>query len=156
MWTSAIQAIDKISDSNLRAHFLECLYFHRATTAVQDKQFAEKLTSRVEGQEQRAFLHTEIAKGLLNRSETQTHGREVLDEAINEAKKAGMSIFAARTLLIASSLYAKIDLSQSISVLADAINCINRIEAPDFFSDDQQPYTVDIPSYSARDRSVSL
>ena len=37
----------------------------------------------------------------------------------------------------ASNLYAKIDLGRSISVLADAINCINRIEAPDFFSNDQ-------------------
>src|SRR6185369_5051991 len=35
------------------------------------------------------------------------------------------------------NLYAKIDLSRSIEVLADAINCINRIEAPDFVSDDQ-------------------
>jgi hypothetical protein len=136
---SVVQAIDKISDSNLRAHLLEWLYFHRATAAVQDRQFeqAEKLTSRVEGQQQRAFLHTEIAKGLLNRSETQTHAQEVLDEAITEAKKAGMTIFAARTLLTASNLYAKIDLSQSISVLTDAIHCINRLEAPDFFSDGQ-------------------
>jgi tetratricopeptide (TPR) repeat protein len=134
-----IQAIDKISDSNLRAHLLEWLYFHRATAAVKDKQFeeAERLTSKVEGQEQRAYLHTEIAKGLLNRSDTQTHAREVLDEAITEAKKAGVTIFAARTLLMASNLYAKIDLGRSISVLADAINCINRIEAPDFFTDDQ-------------------
>jgi hypothetical protein len=35
------------------------------------------------------------------------------------------------------SLYAKIDLSRAISVLADAINCISHIEAPDFVGDDQ-------------------
>jgi len=136
---SVIQAIDKISDSNLRAHLLEWLYFHRATTAIKEKQFdeAEKLAAQVEGHEQRAFLHTEIAKGLLKRSDTQTHGREVLDEAITEAKKAGVTIFAARTLLTASDLFAKIDLNRSISVLADAMNYINRIEAPDFFSDGQ-------------------
>lgn len=136
---SVVQAIDTISDSNLRAHFLEWVYFHRAINAVQDKQFEEaaQLASRVDGPQQRAFLHTEIAKGLLNKSETQTHGREVLDEAINEAKKAGGTLFAARTLLTASNLYAKIDLGRSISLLADAINCINRIEAPDFSSDDQ-------------------
>jgi hypothetical protein len=134
-----IQAIDKISDSNLCAHLLERLYFQRATTAVKDRQCeeAERLASRVEGQEQRAYLHTEIAKGLLNRSDAQTHAQEVLDEAITEAKKAGITIFAARTLLTASNLYAKIDLGRSISVLADAINCINRIEAPDFSSDGQ-------------------
>jgi hypothetical protein len=134
-----VQAIDKISDSSLRTSLLEWLYFHRATTAVQEKQFeeAEKLTARLEGHEQRAFLHAEIAKGLLSRSDTQTHAQEVLDEAITEAKKAGNTIFAARTLLTASNLYTKIDLSRSISLLADAINCINRIEAPDFSSDDQ-------------------
>ena len=133
------QTIERISDSNLRNHLLEWLYFHRANAAVKDKQFeeAEKLTSRVEGPEQRAYLHTEIARGLLNRSDGQTHAQEVLEEAIGEAKKAGITIFAARTLLTTSSLYLKIDLGRSISVLADAINCINRIEAPDFFSDDQ-------------------
>jgi hypothetical protein len=134
-----IQAIDKISDSNLRAHLLEWLFFHRAIAAVKEKQFeeAERLTSKVEGQEQRAYLHTEIAKGLLNRSDSQAHAREILDEAITEAKKAGTTIFAARTLLTAAPLYAKIDLSRAISVLTDAINCINRIEAPDFVGDDQ-------------------
>ena len=136
---SVIQAIDKISNSNLRGLLLEWLYFGRATTAIKEKQFenAAELTAKIEGQEQRAYLHTEIAKGLLKRNETQTHGREVLDEAISEAKKAGVTLFAARTLLTASNLYATIDLNWSISVLADAINCINRIEAPDFLSDDQ-------------------
>jgi len=136
---SVIQAIDKISNSNLRGLLLEWLYFGRATTAIKEKQFenAAELTAKIEGQEQRAYLHTEIAKGLLKRNETQTHGREVLDEAISEAKKAGVTLFAARTLLTASNLYASIDLNRSISVLADAINCINRIEAPDFLSDDQ-------------------
>jgi hypothetical protein len=134
-----IQAIDKISDSNLRTHLLEWLYFHRATAAIKDRQFeeAERLTGKVEGQEQRAYLHAEVAKGLLKRSDTQMHAREILDDAITEAKKAGTTIFAARTLLTISNLYAKIDLSRSIIVLADAINCINRIEAPDFVSDDQ-------------------
>jgi hypothetical protein len=134
-----IQAIDNISDSNLRAHSLEWFHFQRATTALKEKQFeeAERLTSRVEGQEQRAYLHNEIARALLNKSDTQTHAQEVLDEAITEAKKAGTTIFAARALLTACNLYAKIDLNRSISVLADAINCINRIEAPDFVSDGQ-------------------
>jgi hypothetical protein len=61
-----------------------------------------------------------------------TRAREVLDDAITEAKKAGVNIFTARTLLTASNLYAKYDLNRSISVLADAINCINRMENPDF------------------------
>lgn len=134
-----IQAIDQISESTLRASLLEWLYFQRATTAVKDKQFeeAETLTSKIEGQEQRAFLHLEIAKALLSRSDTQNHAQEILDEAISEAKKAGTTIFAARALLTASNLYLKIDPSRSISVLGDAINCINRIESPDFSSDDQ-------------------
>ncbi len=136
---SVVQAIDKISDSKLRASLLEWLYFHRAANAVRDRQFeeAERLTSKIEGHEQRGFLYTEIARGLLKIQDTPAHVREILDEAIAEAKKAGVNIFAARTLLTASYLYAKIDLGRSISVLTDAIICINRIENPDFVSDDQ-------------------
>ncbi len=134
-----VHAIDQISESTLRANLLEWLYFQRATTAIKNKQFdeAETLTSKVEGLEQRAFLHLEIAKALSSRSETQTHAQEMIDEAITEAKKAGMTIFAARALLTASRLYLKIDPSRSISVLADAVNCINHIESPDFSSDNQ-------------------
>jgi hypothetical protein len=136
---SVIQAIDKISNSDVRLPLLEWIYFRRVTTAVKERKFeeAEKISSQVEGQEQRAYLHTEIARALLSRSDTQTHAREVLDVAINEANKAGMTIFAARSLLTASNLYTKIDLGRSISVLADAINCINHIETPDFSSNDQ-------------------
>jgi hypothetical protein len=78
---NVIQAIDKISDSNLRAHSLEWFYFQRATTALKEKQFedAERLTSRVEGEEQRAYLHNEIARALLSKSDTQTRAQEVLD-----------------------------------------------------------------------------
>ncbi len=131
---SVMRAADKISDSNLRGTLVEWLYFSHAKEAATGKRFdeAERLVSKVEGREQRAFLRTEIARGLLNASETQTHAREVLDEAITEANKAGLPIFAARTLLTASNLYAKIDLSRSISVFGDAISCINRIETPDF------------------------
>jgi len=136
---SVLEAIEQIGDSSLRGHLLEWLYFQRATTAVKNKQFAdaERLTAKVEGHEQRGFLYTEIAKALLSRSDTQTHAQEVLDEAITEAKKAGTTIFAARTLLTASNLYVKIDVNRSIAVLADAINCINRLDAADFVSDGQ-------------------
>ena len=37
----------------------------------------------------------------------------------------------------ASILYAKLDPGRSISVLGDAINCINHIEGPDFSAGDQ-------------------
>ena len=84
--------------------------------------------------EQRAFLRVEIAKAL-NRSDT--HARELLETAITEAKKAGTTIFTARTLLTAANVYAKTDVSRSLEILTDAINCINRIETPDFVSDDQ-------------------
>ena len=131
---NVVGAIEKIADSSIRPALLELLYFRRAKDAADNKRFdeAERLVSKVEGREQRAYLRTEIAKGLLNASETQTHAREVLEEAITEANKGGLTIFAARTLLTASNLYAKIDLSRSLSVLGDAINCINHIEAPDF------------------------
>src|SRR6185369_1113163 len=86
---------------------------------------------------ERAYLHVEIARALLNKTETQSHAQELLDNAITEAKKAGTSVYAARVLLTASNLYAKLDLNHSISVFADAVDCVNNIESPDFVSDDQ-------------------
>lgn len=134
--TNVIEAIEKVSDSDLRGNLFEWFYFMRATDLARAKQFdeAERLASKVEGLEQRAFLHAEIAKELLSKNDVRA--REVLEVAISEAKKAGANIFAARTLLTAASLYARIDLSRAIAVLTDAVNCINRIEAPDFVSDD--------------------
>lgn len=136
---SVVETIDKITDSTLRALLLESLYFQRATIAIKEKQWEEARTliSNVEGHEQRAFLFTEIAKVYLKTGQAQTFGRVLLDDAVTEAKKAGVTIFAARTLLTASTLYAKIDLNRSIALLADAVNCVNRLEAPDFASDDQ-------------------
>ncbi|HEV2826187.1 MAG TPA: hypothetical protein VGW76_01200 [Pyrinomonadaceae bacterium] len=134
-----VDAIEKITDSSIRAALLEWLYFRRAKDAADNKRFdeAERLVSKVEGREQRAYLHITIAKALLNAGESPTQAREVLERALTEANKAGMTIFAARTLLTASNLYAKIDLSRSISVLGDAINSVNHLEAPDFFIDNQ-------------------
>lgn len=134
-----VAAVEKINDSAIRAPLLEWFYFRRAKEAAKGKQFqeAERLTSKLEGRPQRAYLHVEIAKGLMTSSETQTHAREVLDEAVTEANKAGMTIFAARTLLTASNLYAKIDIGRSLSILGEAINCINHIESPDFSLGDQ-------------------
>ena len=102
-----------------------------------NKQYdeAEELTAKVEGHEQRAFLHTELAKALLTTRDAQTRAQRLLEAAITEAKKTGVNIYAARALLTASALYAKIDLSRSIAVLADAINCLNRIDNPDFSND---------------------
>lgn len=134
---NVVQAIDKITDSELRTQVIEWLYFHRAIAAIETKQFdeAERLTAKVEGYEQRAFLHTEIAKVLLTTRDAQTRAQQRLEDAITAAKKTAVNIYAARALLTASVLYAKIDLSRSIAVLADAINCINRVDNPDFSSD---------------------
>lgn len=135
-----LDAIEKITESSVREPLRERLYFYRTREAAISKRFdeAERLVSKVEGLEQRAYLRTEIAKGLLDSSETQTHGREVLDEAITEANKAGKNIFTARTLLSASNLYSKVDLSRSISVLENAINFVNHISNADFSKYDNQ------------------
>jgi hypothetical protein len=136
---NVVEAIDKISDSEVRIPLFEVIHFRRAAAAVKEKKFdeAERLAAQVAEDEQRAFLHAEIAKGLLNRKETQLHARELLEQAITEAKKAGNTIFAARTLLTISNLCTKVDLNRAIEILTDAINCINHIDSPDFFADDQ-------------------
>ncbi|HKO96455.1 MAG TPA: hypothetical protein VJU86_05665 [Pyrinomonadaceae bacterium] len=136
---TVVETIEKINDSSIRSGLLEWLYFRRAKNAASNKRFeeAERLTARVEGLEQRAYLHIETARGLMNAIETQSRALALLDEAITKANKAGPSIFSARSLLTAANLYSKIDLSRSISVLGEAINTINRIEAADFSTGDQ-------------------
>ena len=134
-----IETIDEISDPTLRAHLIEWHYFQRATAATQQKLFdeAERLAAKVDGKEIRAYLLNEIARALLTRGDGQTQAQELLEAAITDAKRAGVNIFAARALLTSSNLYAKIDLNRSIAVLGDAISSINRLDAPDFVSDDQ-------------------
>jgi hypothetical protein len=135
----AVNAAEIILDSSIRTALLEWLYFQRAKEAVGGKQFdeAERLLRKVEGREQRSFLQVEIARGLLRKMETQTRAREILEEGITEANKGGRTIFAARTLLTASSLFARIDVSRSIAVLGDAVDRVNHLEAPDFSAADQ-------------------
>jgi hypothetical protein len=137
--TDVVNAAEKVQDSSLRATLLEWLYFQRAKEAINGKRFdeAERLLTKIEGREQRAFLLVEIAKGLLSTAETQTRAREILEEGITEANKAGKTTGAARTLLTASSLFAKIDVSRSIAVLGDAVDRVNHLEAADFSAADQ-------------------
>ena len=133
-----------ITYSNIRAPLVESICFRRATVVIGARQFeeAEKLIARVKGHEQRAYLYIEIAKTILDNHERENYASEVLDQAIAEAKKAGSNVFAARTMLQAFSLYANIDLNRSIAALTDAINCVNRIEYPDFVRDGQAKETV--------------
>jgi tetratricopeptide (TPR) repeat protein len=136
--TVVVDAIDKITDSSIRPPLLEWLYYTRAQTAIKSKQFDEalRIVTRVEELELRASLHSQIAKGLLSAIETEAQGRELLDEAVAGAKKAPKTTITARTLLTASNIYAKIDINRSISVLGDAITCINGFEIQDLSSQD--------------------
>ena len=134
-----IQAVAKISDKHLRDLLIEWFRFQRAVKTIRAKDLveAEKLATKIDAPAARAYLYVEIAKGLLNKSDTQAHARELLEDAVRQAKKVGPSTAMARTLLTASSLYATIDLSRSISLLAEAIAAINQLDAPDFVADDQ-------------------
>jgi tetratricopeptide (TPR) repeat protein len=134
-----LSAIDKIDDSTIRGTLKDWVYFNRANLAIKEKRFdeAESLVSKIDGLEQRAFLHSEIARGLFSTSETHAHAREMLDEAIVEAKKAGPNVFAASILLTASNLYSSADLQRSILVLGEAVNYLNQIEDPDFSTNER-------------------
>jgi len=128
-----LAAVEKISDSDLRNGARQWLYFRQSSAAAGGNLAeAERLIGKVEMHEQQAFLYAKLAKALLAKPESQTHAREILDLAINEANKAETTVRAARVLLTASNLYATIDLGRSISVLGEAIDRINHIESPDF------------------------
>lgn len=129
-----VEVTDKISDSTVRRQLLNWLYFGRSQSAIKDKQLdeARKHATKVEELDQRAYLYSEIGEASLKTIEDQTQARELLDEVVTAAAKAPNTLVTARTLLAAAYLYAKVDINQSISVVGDAIKCINRLEAPDF------------------------
>jgi hypothetical protein len=133
------RAIDKIDDAQVRGILKDWLYFNRAQDAIKDKRLedAETLASKIEMLEPRVYLRTEIAKELLGASETQSRGREVLEQAIGEVSKAPKTANTIRTLFTASNLYLKTDLNRSISVLTTAIETANQVDDLDFASGDQ-------------------
>jgi hypothetical protein len=132
--STVLSAIDGISDIEVRELLRDWLYFNHAKTAITSKLFddAERLASKINLPELRAYLHLGIASELLTKQETHNRGRELLEQAITEAKKAPRTIGAARILLTASNAYVKTDLNRSLSVLAAALEITNQIETPDF------------------------
>lgn len=134
-----LRAIGKIDDAQVRDLLKDWLHFNRALDAIKDKRMeeAETLTSKIGMLEPRAYLRTQIAKQLLNTTETQSHARELLEQAIAEVSKTPNTVAAIQTLFNASNLYLKTDLNRSISVLITAIEIINQIDELDFQTGDQ-------------------
>ena len=62
--------------------------------------------------------------------------RQLLEEVLTAASKAPNTPVKARALLGVAYLYTKVDPNRSMAALNDALKCINRIESPDFSSDD--------------------
>jgi len=134
-----LRAIDKIDDAQVRDVLKNWFYFNRALDAIKDKQMeeAETLTSRLGMLEPRAYLKTEIVKQLFNTTETQSHARELLEQALAEVSKTPKTVPAIQTLFNASNLYLKIDLNRSISVLITAIEILNQVDGLDLQTGDQ-------------------
>jgi hypothetical protein len=129
-----LAAADKISDSALKDQVISLLYFFRAQRAIKDKNLddARKLAMKVAEIDRRAHLYLTIANEFLKQTEDQSRVRETLEEVTAAVKKAPNTIVTARALLGLANLYAKIDVNRAIELLGDAVNCINRLEAPDF------------------------
>lgn len=132
-----VQALDELSDPDVRRWLAEWVYFNKTNDAIKKKQLPEalKIVAKVEDLELRTYLHGQIAKAFIDKSETEAQAREILDQAIAEANKSRKTILAARTLLTAAIVHSKLNLSRSFTVLADAIKCTNGIESPDFSND---------------------
>ena len=129
-----VSAAEKIADPGVKEQLLNWIYFNRAQGAINLKQLdeARRLAARVSELDQRAYLYSEIAKEALNQAENQQQAQQILDEVLTAAGKAPNTMVTARTLLAVTYLYTKIDFGRAMSVLGDAIKCINRVEAPDF------------------------
>ena len=132
-------AIDKITDSGIRAILFDWLNFTRGLRAARDRDVkaALKFAARIGDIEPRAHLYLQIANLSIAFPVLDANGRDTLELAIAEALKSPKTIFTARTLLNAADVYRKIDLSRSLEVLRNAIEATNAVQRPDFAADDQ-------------------
>ena len=133
-----VNVIEKIDNRDVRDKLLNWVYFERAQKATQEKRLAEAkgLAAKVEEIDQRAYLYLKIAEQSIKRTRNDTEARELLEEVVAAANKAPDTIVKARALLGVAYLYTKVEPSRSVSLLSDAVKCINRIDSPDFSSED--------------------
>lgn len=131
---NVLRVIDKISDSNIRQPLLNWFFFERSQRALKEQKFddARKYAARVEELDQRVFLYSRIAEEALKQNADQTRAREMLEDIVDAAAKAPNTMVKARALLAVASLYTKIDMNRAVAVVAEAIDCVNRIENADF------------------------
>ena len=131
---AVLDAASKIADNTSRAQVLDWFYFTRAQSALQAKDFdnASRFAAQVQELDQRAYLYSDIAQQLAAQPQTQAAARDLLEQIVTTASKAPNTIVTARAFLAAANLYLKFDADRAVSVLADAIKAINRLDAPDF------------------------
>jgi len=133
-----INTIEKISGQDMRDKLLNWVYFERAQKATAENDLAEakRLAAKVIELDQRAYLYLKIAEESLKHTKDDTQARELLEDVAVAAAKAPDTVVKARALLGVAYLYTKVEPSRSISILSDAVKSINRIDSPDFSSDD--------------------
>lgn len=132
--THIVDAAAKISDADVRDQVLGWFYFNRAENCVKSNELDEavRLASKVTELDQRAFLYSEIARESFKHLEDRNRGIELLEQIVTTASKAPANLVTARTLMAVAYLYLSIDQNRAMSILADAVKCINGIDAPDF------------------------
>ncbi len=132
-----VSAAEKIDDLNVRQQLLDWLYFEHTQRALKDKNLAaaQKLASKVQSLDQRAYLYSRIAEEAIKHVEGENQARELLEGVVTATAKAPPSETTARALFSAAYLFTKIDLNRSISLIAEAVKVINRIKEPDFSRD---------------------
>jgi hypothetical protein len=129
-----LSTVDKIADPDVRQPLLNWLFFERATAAIKDSKLdeARKLAARVGELDQRVYLDARIAEELLKQNPDQSEARDVLEEVVAVAAKAPSTPVTARALMAVAYLYSKFDINRAMAVMGEAVNCINRIDKPDF------------------------
>lgn len=133
-----ISAIEKIEDRDVREKLLNWVYFERAQQATSDKKLdeAKRFAAKVAELDQRAYLYLKIAEASIKQTKSDTEARELLEEVVTIASKAPDTMVKARALLGVAYLYTNVEVNRSVSVLSEAVRSINRIDSPDFSSDD--------------------
>ncbi|HEX6188776.1 MAG TPA: hypothetical protein VFZ40_11910 [Pyrinomonadaceae bacterium] len=129
-----LQVVDGISDSNIRQPLLNWFFFDRSQRALKEQKLADakNFAARVDELDQRAFLYSQIAEEALKLNADQTRARDILEDIIAAAAKAPNTTVKARALFTVAFLFTRIDMNRAVAVMAEAVDCVNRIEHADF------------------------
>ena len=128
--------LDKIQSETGRESTANYFYFQRSKVATKDKRFddARKYAEKVSKIEHRAILYFDIAEEKIKNEATKYASLDELLEVYKLAEKAPDSVEKAQIFLGLANIYEKINHSNALDAISNAVRTVNKLKNPNLFS----------------------